>query len=1543
MKINEIIRLSDAFAAEVNVLRDFSYRDPEGNELKIKGYLPNKSSRDIIKSIFKSCAESVDKKLHLITASYGTGKSYLLLMLGNLLVNQNEKPLYSFIEKINDKENFYRDGLSAALDNHLKNSDPFLIVIPEYGDSDFDHALLEGLKFALQNNGIDYVPKTNYEEVIKIIYHWKVKSPENYGHLKDFITNSTIEKFIEQLQAYNPSTYSEFKKYFREIIGAPYPETYTSAYPIFADTAKEIRKRGFRGITIIYDEFGEMLGKLINSSSSATGVSVQQFLEDVKDKKGNSNIIFISASHQDPQSLRANKGKELNKIIGRFERYQLMVSETEGEELMGAIFIKEDMNKFKKAYKHPQFQEHLETINEFRLYPDKDTIWIENKVLKNLYPLHPLTSYILPRLSAEFAQNTRSMFNFLSPTETKEGAFKYYLESENVIIDGKLNLFTPDLLLNFFLKNIREDKEGRVQSLYEVYRVSIGRVNDPHHLIIMKNLFMLWVVSMASIQPKKETLFWAMNWEESRRKEFYNLLDDLMDVYEYIELNPIDETYHFPDFGAAPLSKVIDEEAKKLDDLTLSHCLKTWDEIVPLEDFLLRDHNNRFGCNRTLYTTAVVDVGYVITYVNELKGFYNCQKPYIGNGYLFYLVASSEDELEELKTAIKNVNTMLPYIVYASPVNLLQFDFLIKETLHFKAIKKTAARPDVMQNPSRLKTINELLQIVTGNLEEKIKDLYDPANWKWNCQEDYNIGLTTKPKLSNWINAKMDHLFSETPTIKDEALWYIEGNKGAKDRKLALDLLFNAEKDRLLLRDDDKYSAHKRIIRNFFAHIGITTDKKREKSIQYGEIKLPDQDSQVYKVWKQIDNKLESGKYENLPNIINPLLQKPFGLSVHIIKFLMTAYIRYDIERINIADAKRKIIIQPISLDVIEDLFSKPADFVIRKIEMSGPEFRYLRRLRTLFDKQDVYTWLDIAQKFIGIAQDFTPLHRFIIKDSGEKDLRNFYKSLDTLKAEYMATDSNKEKTSQVFFQEHLPSLFFNERLNIDDSSKVDALINKLDLFKKYPINKEAERKLEVIQALAEEVFHKRIVTKAEITEVVLNWFKNLPVPNQNGQFSDKIIKDWILQIKMPIFDDPIDLYLDRLNEKPIKDWGDFSYEKSRFISRFIGYKKTVEDYTKSPLEVLQIIARGVFEKTAVECETENAFDDFFKSWWDALPNLKKAEQYSPETNILISQISLPAAVKARYLETIPQAWKKSGYLAAHIPMQWEFWSNSDANTVAEMYHNCIQEVIKWKPPVEEKQLFTGLSKLFDGKKADSLSSLYAVVEKWKSELPERTKCANWKTINEHALWFIMALNEESTFRAFITEEAPSLWKLPEFKQWNEIVLMEFINKFMSLKTRIEEYKRPLFELVEKIEDKAKDKSSSTEAFCFSLYSKIINSDAYKNKIKTELLKNPISVILYNSARESGNGINLPNIILLISTKLNIDSDWHLWSDKEEKSFVTSLKKGIDNLIKWEFPEAEKLKKAKVKVKQGIAELQKELGLDDLQMRKVLNDILEDK
>jgi len=1541
MKLNRIIKLSDAFSTEVNVLRDYSYRSPEGNEEKVRGYLPNKSSRDILKSILASCAESTDKKLHLIISSYGTGKSYLLLIIANLLANKKVES--NFVDKIKDKESFYLDGLSKSLDNHLNNSSPLLIVIPEYGDSDFDHSLIEALKFALKNNDIDYIPKTNYEEAIKTINHWKEKSPHNYIQFNDNIKGTSLEKFLEQLKIYDQSTYVEFKSIYLEIIGNSFSESHTSAYPIYADTAKAIRQHGFRGIAIIYDEFGEMLGKLINSSSSATGLPIQQFIEDIKDKNDGTNILFISASHQDPQSLRASKGKDLNKIIGRFERHQLTVSEAEGEEIIGTIFIKEDPSEFEKIIANPLFNEHLRTIEDFNLYSSKGREWIETKVLRNLYPLHPLTAYILPRLSSEFAQNTRSMFNFLSPTETKEGAFRNYLDSFDAINDGNLNLFTPDLLLEFFIKNIREDKGGMIQAYHDAYRESLGKMQDKNQQSIIKNLFMLYVVKNALIQPNKDTLFWAMNWNESRREEFQNLLDDMTNTWELLELNPVNNNYQFPDFGSAPLSKVIDEELKKLDDFSFSDYVALWEDVHKPLNFPVRDHNNRLGCNREYVIKSVNDIGCLILHLKALEDYYHDKIEYFGNGYIFYLLGTSEDEIAELENTIKKQNSLLKYIITAIPSNLPQFENLMKDTLFYKAVLNTSKRPDVLQNPARLKNIEDQMQAAFTNLEEKVKTLYEPMNWRWNYMEEKDIELISKTKFSSWINLKTDLLYSDTPTIKDEALWFTAGNKGSTYRKQALRNIFNAEKDRIQLSDDSNSSADSRIVRAFFANSAMTVDKKRDKSIQYGEIKMPDEESQFYKAWKLIESKLKSGSYVHINEIINPMLQAPYGLSVNIIKFLLTSFIRYEIERVTISVNKTKVVV-PLSVDLIDLLFSKPTEYVVRKIEISGPELRYLNHLKKLFDKQDTNTWVDVMNKFIGISQFLTPIQKSLIRISGDSCLIDFYTSIEDLKMELQINKSEKEKISKSYFQEILPSLLIDEDFKfIEDDTKVINLITKLDKYKKYPTENEAILKLEIIRELSDVVFGKIIVNKTELIQVVADWFKKLPAPNQSGKFENAIITSWLFEIKNCLTSDPFELYLSQLNEKPIKEWSDISYEKYGFIDRFKGYKKTVEEYTKSPIEVLQFFARSMFEKSAAECNSESAFDGFVRSWWETLPAINKNEQYSAAANLFINQLSIPSSVKTKYLEIIPQAWGSLNYLPAYVPKRWESWSSPDSTIVGEKYSLCIEEITNWRPPIALIEVVNRLGDLFDLNELTKLEELFDGVNDWYNRLPERTRNANWELSNHDIFILIEGLANHTKFELLITNDLPMSFKLAEFKLWDHNVLELFLTEFNILKSILDNYKRSSNELIAIIENNKGTNNMSEEGFCFNLINKIKGSEVYKNKINYEQLIDPIARIVYYTFIENSDKISFTDVVKSIADNLPINSDPNLWSDKDDKLFASAYKKGIDEIVKWKFPEVEKINNAKLKVKQGLLILQKELELNESQLRKVLNDIIENK
>lgn len=66
-------------------------------------------------------------------------------------------------------------------------------------------------------------------------------------------------------------------------------------------------------------------------------------------------------------------------------------------------------------------------------------------IVGSCYPLHPVSTFILPRLSECVAQNERTLFTFLSAKGTS--TLPSFLETYD---DKKFSVITPDLIFDYF-------------------------------------------------------------------------------------------------------------------------------------------------------------------------------------------------------------------------------------------------------------------------------------------------------------------------------------------------------------------------------------------------------------------------------------------------------------------------------------------------------------------------------------------------------------------------------------------------------------------------------------------------------------------------------------------------------------------------------------------------------------------------------------------------------------------------------------------------------------------------------------------------------------------------------------------------------------------------------------------------------------------------------------------------------------------------------------------------------------------------------------
>lgn len=1552
--LSDLIQLSTAFSAEIDLSTDFSY-NLTSTDQKIEGYLPNRSSRRVLKAILDTVSPGTDHKVHLIQASYGTGKSYLLLMLAHLLANNRPEVLATFMQKVADKEPQIKDGLTGKLEALIQRDDRFLVVIPNYGDTDFRHALLQGLITALDKQGLSYRPSTMYHRAAEVLVGWQESNPASYEQFSKKLTGVKIEDFIGLLRDLDAPTYALFKKYFREIVATSFDESdVADVYSVYSETAKNIGSHGYRGIVILYDEFGDMLNKMINSPEGS-GLAVQDFVQRIK-RAGSSgaNILFLAATHQNPSSLQEDKKQDITKIIGRFDTHLLGATKdtldgsvddveiTDSTEIMGTVFIraagtKPQLEKLLHATGYAS--EAITTINKEKLYGKQNSEWVNHNVVENLFPLHPLTARLLPKFSNEYAQNTRTMFNFLSPSQLEVGGLQHFLSTQPISDNyGRPTLFTPDRLFDFFEPNLMDAKFGQIRSWLDDYKTALANVTgeiDAERLF--RNVLMLKVVRDNRLAPRRELLLWAQNWPASRTAEFDDLLNNLADK-GWLEHNRTTNTYDFPSAGTLSVDSVLKDEETKLAGLKLNACVGHWNSLEPRPALESADQYDRYGAQRKYEVIAICQTYEPKERLDRLAEFYNGKaENWTTTGYAFQLVADNPISLSQLEQSILGNKSTLPYVFYAKPQDQNQFLELQKKTIKYLALQAALRRDEIVNTPARKDKVNDQLRLVENELRNLIKSTFEPSKWEWyHAAETTAQTFTNARGFDNWFEQKVDERFSLVPTIKDEALWFVRRTVKATERDTAFANIYASRPSHIPL-DTPGNAAHDRVVRHFFQRLSLTRTTSRDKGIQYGEIKIPDAGTAEAAIFKHFDKVLR-GKESGVSalELFTPLLQAPYGLSEHLVKFFFGCYDRLNSLQITIY---RGSLPKDKNAELFKDLFKKPSEYRIRRIDMSPKEESYLKDLRDLFDKKTASSFAEVAKQFQGIFAPLTALQKTLIKQQGG-EIQNFFETIGELGKQATIPESE----ARMLFLETLPNSLLNvtskEAFEDDPTNRIE-IIEKLRAFKQFPFEADRKFRLETLQVMTKEVFGETIVGKEDIQSVTKQWFSKRTAAQRMATYSDPQVAEWIKLIQNgPIGKDILAYYTSDIPKVPLHEWeGNLHIYQAKYVDEFQRCKKTVEDFTRDPIKVLQHIAREVFEVPISECPTEMAFSALFKNWWNALGHLKQSHPYPDQAaKWLLENIDSTAPITNLYLDNIPRRWIEKGPSLNSIPTKWEEWNDTQIAAVATEYRRCYDIINAWQPPVTEADFFSAIGQVFLLKDVQTAEVLHeGLYNTWYESLPARTREANWESLDTDEALFLIQLKTSINFYPLFTQTLPQRWNLPSLKEISLEALPRLIQKINGLKANIENFRRPLLEVVSALDKKAKYQHESE--YKSALFEKLRQQEAFEMKADADatLLTDSLARLILSGVRAKS---DLRKLIEDIAEHLHLPTDHHVWNNDQQKEFVKHWKQAVTTIEKWSFPEDRKLADARNELSTFIQELCDKKELNYTQRRKILNDLL---
>lgn len=499
-KIRDIVQINSGYTSYVDLYED--YYDLVKNRGRMERYKPIAAHRLVFEKI-ANALNPKDRRFYFLSGSYGTGKSHLLLMLANFFASPSDLPeIEAFFKnyEIAQSEILLRPGESlkerkAASLKEARKSGRYLVALCRYSlNLDFEGAVLRALEEALKKDESNILFDSHYQEALRRIKGWEARRNETrfFSDLESAISRLfpdwTVNDLIDGLEKYDEQALKAFKNCFRSVTDSEFAFTKDNLRDIISDflSNSEFKER-YKGIVFLYDEFGAAIDSgLVNYT---TLLDFAQYCANSTLEKGGT-VVFIGTGHK---AFR-NHGQigDLNA-----ETLEARVSEiglqTQGMEDIIAAIVQPNKDSPEwtqqvqsQSGKFTWFSGECNRLHLFNWLPAPK---IKNNIIQNIYPMHPLATFALLRLAGEAGSDNRSIFRFFAPEfETGEQgwvnvqpySYPWFLENNEILQQGKLTLYTADLLVDYFKDSLKATNSrlvDRVKNAVINYEATMRELN----------------------------------------------------------------------------------------------------------------------------------------------------------------------------------------------------------------------------------------------------------------------------------------------------------------------------------------------------------------------------------------------------------------------------------------------------------------------------------------------------------------------------------------------------------------------------------------------------------------------------------------------------------------------------------------------------------------------------------------------------------------------------------------------------------------------------------------------------------------------------------------------------------------------------------------------------------------------------------------------------------------------------------------------------------------------------------------------------------
>ncbi len=701
--IGEIVEIQSGYTSYVDLRLELF--DDSRNIGRMSRYRPILSHRQAFQKLARSLRVQ-DKRCYLLTGSYGTGKSHLSLMFANYLQTPAaEPPMPRFFA------NYARDDPNGA--EALKagrSSGRYLVALCDWGGrGDFDEVVLRAVDEALERESFGGKLDTPYLQAAAKLDEWeqlaragdpKARFLDDFEReLSEQNPGLTLAGFKKRLAEFEYTALVEFKRTHQVVTTAPFTYDKADLLAILTTTLSSQRfKDRFLGLLILFDEFGDTMER-----GGMSPKAFQQFAQlCAETPRECAHLIFVGTAHKALTSYA--KPYDTTDFRTASDRIDEVALTPDGvEDIIAAIVMPRKDSQLWRDQVAPrmadldQLQKDCTRLKLFDWLPAPR---VRKSIIENIYPMHPMATYALLQLARDVASNNRSIYKFFGgevDQDNDQGSYGHYVATTPIVdrISGRLNLYTADLLCDYFapaLKadnrelrdTVREQIKDYENSLRELNRVAARAFEFRDDTLVPRILRLLLVYQIVGIPASLENLqFGLYHVTPAERDVLTNRLQALVTKGVLYFLKDT-RVYEFKRSAGIDLDRLIDDYMQIQGHIP-QNIVAELDELVPLDKaeryMEAKDYNAPYGEDKRLERRLVraVDLGWepagaqgprtyfdrldqeMARETTRLKGEYE--------GLALHVVCETAEEIERARTfCARNVSDRIVVAIPKAPL-----------------------------------------------------------------------------------------------------------------------------------------------------------------------------------------------------------------------------------------------------------------------------------------------------------------------------------------------------------------------------------------------------------------------------------------------------------------------------------------------------------------------------------------------------------------------------------------------------------------------------------------------------------------------------------------------------------------------------------------------------------------------------------------------------------------------------------------------------------------------------------------------------------